>query len=82
MDIDCFSPEGIEKAAFFMDTHDSLSPKEMLRAFAEQFGAALDPGEFVMALTVLFNILPQDFDQVFNSDCAEFIARINAVHEG
>ena len=82
MDINYFSPEGIEKAVFFLDEHDRLGPKEMLQAFAEQFGAGLDPEEFVMALTVLFNILPQDFDQVFNSGCAEFLARLNAVHEG
>ena len=81
MAINYFSPEGVEKAAFFMDTRDTLSPKEILQAFAEQFGAALDPQELIMGLTVLFNILPQDFDQVFNSGCAEFLARLNAVYK-
>jgi hypothetical protein len=58
MNINHFSHEGLEKAAFFLTDHDSLTPKEILLTFADQFGESLDPGELIMGLTVLFNIIP------------------------
>ncbi|MDR0722744.1 MAG: hypothetical protein LBF75_08170, partial [Treponema sp.] len=76
-----FHHAGIEKAAFFLHEHDTLTPKEILYAFTEQFGAALDPQELVMSLSVLFNSMPQDFDEVFNGRCTVFMARLNALRQ-
>jgi predicted component of type VI protein secretion system len=81
MDSNYFAHEGIEKAVFFMYEHDSLPPAEILRSFTEQFGAAVDRRELVMGLTVLFNILGQNVNEVFNSRCAEFLARLNALRQ-
>jgi hypothetical protein len=82
MEYDMFDHTGIEKAVFFMEEHEDSPPKEILRLFSEQFGEAVDPKEFVMALTVLFNIIPQDFDEVFNRRYAESFARFNASRQG
>jgi hypothetical protein len=79
---DLFNYDGIEKAAFFMAEHDGLTAKEIISAFTEQFGEAVDPRELVMGLTVLFNIMPQDFNEVFNGRCAEFLARLCAFRQG
>lgn len=74
---DLFNHTGIEKAAFFLYKHEGLATKEIIASFAEQFGEAVDYRELIMGLTVLFNIMPQDFDEVFNRRCAEFITGIN-----
>jgi hypothetical protein len=63
MKYDLFNHNGIEKAAFFMDEHDGLSPKEIIRLFSEQFGEAVDPEELVMGLTIFFNVMPENFNE-------------------
>jgi hypothetical protein len=82
MEYDLFKYEGIEKAVFFLYEHEGLGPKAILRLFSEQFGEAVDPGELVLGLSVLFNIMPQDGNEVFNRRCAEFFTRLNASCQG
>ncbi|MDR1176630.1 MAG: hypothetical protein LBK83_14295 [Treponema sp.] len=79
---DFFNPDGIEKAAFFRFEHEDLTPKEIIHLFAEQFGEAVDPEELITGLTVFFNVMPENFDEVFNRRCAEFIAGLNAFRQG
>jgi hypothetical protein len=80
MEYDLFNYDGIEKAAFFLEEHDGLAPKEIIRLFSEQFGEAVDPEELIMGLTVLFNIMSGNSNEAFNRRCAEFLARLNAPH--
>jgi hypothetical protein len=82
MKYDLFNYAGIEKAAFFRFEHEELAPKDIICLFSEQFGEALDPEEFIMGLAVLFNVMTENCNEVFNSRCAEFIARLNASRQG
>jgi hypothetical protein len=77
MKYDLFNYAGIEKAVFFRSEHEELTPKEIIRLFSEQFGEALDPEEFLMGLTVLFNVMTENCNEVFNRRCTEFITRLN-----
>jgi hypothetical protein len=82
MKCDFFDHNGIEKAAFFLYEHDGLAPKEIIRAFSEQFGDAVDPEELITGLTVFFNVMSENSDEAFNRRYAEFIARLNASRQG
>jgi hypothetical protein len=70
---DLFNHAGIEKAAFFLSEHEELTPKEIIRLFAEQFGEAVDPEELITGLTIFFNVMPENLDEVFNRRYPEFL---------
>jgi hypothetical protein len=77
MKYDLFNCNGIEKAAFFLYEHDELSPKEIIRLFLGQFGEAVDPEELTTDL-IVFNVMPENSNEVFKHRYAEFLARFNA----
>jgi hypothetical protein len=78
---DLFNYNGMEKAAFFLSEHEGLAPKEIIRSFSEQFGEAVDSEELITGLTVFFNVMTKNFNEVFNRRCAEFITRLNALRQ-